>query len=226
MHIRPLSPALAVMLAVAGQSAVAADPGKFIVRGGYAVVAPQSSSDETTVGLGDVARVDDGNSLGISLTYMLRPDFGVEVLGALPFSHDIRGTGALSGVDIGKTRHLPPTISLQWYPQVAGNFHPYLGAGLNYTVFFGEKTTSEFTAAVAGLAPGTTSTDLKLDDSFGLALQAGCDYRINDRWSLNAAVWNIDIETEADISANGAHLTTVDVQIDPWVYMIGAGYRF
>lgn len=223
MKVAVLKSAVALALASAAPLALAYEEGSWLARFGYTVVAPDASSSST---LGDIADVDDGSSPGISFTYMLTPSLGVEVLGALPFSHDINGAGALAGVQIGETQHLPPTVSLQWYPAMAGKLQPYLGVGLNYTTFFEAETTAAFTTAVNGLAPGTTSTDIELDDSVGLALQAGVDYALNDKWLINAAVWNIDIETTADVKRNGAHLLDVDVAIDPWVYMIGAGYRF
>jgi outer membrane protein len=223
MKTRTLKPAIALALVAASPLAVAYDAGSWLTRFGYAVVAPDASS---TSALGDIVDVDDGSGAGISFTYMINPSLGVEVLGALPFTHDIQGTGALAGVAIGETSHLPPTVSLQWYPAMGGKWQPYVGAGLNYTIFFDESTTPAFTTALAGVVPGTTRSDVSLDDSIGLALQLGVDYAVNDAWLINAAVWNIDIETTADVSANGARAVLVDVAIDPWVYMIGAGYRF
>ena len=32
-------------------------------------------------------------------------------------------------------------------------------------------------------------SSLELDDSFGLSLEAGIDYQINDKWIANATVW-------------------------------------
>lgn len=216
--VAALPAAVALALTAAAAPAVAYEAGDFISRFGAANVAPDSSSDSA---LGDIAEVDDATSVGFSGTWILNPSLGLEVLAALPFTHDIQGTGALAGVTIGSTRHLPPTVSLQWYPPAVGKLQPYLGVGVNYTMFFNEKTTDDLTTALAA-----TRTDIALDDSFGLALQVGADYALGERWLLNAAIWNIDIETEADVSANGASAAIVDVTIDPWVYMIGAGYRF
>ena len=69
-----------------------------------------------------------------------------------------------------------------------------------------------------------------LDDSFGYALQAGIDVPIDERWSFNAGVWYIDIDTSAQITAKSGGTTLAkvkfDVDIDPWVYNIGIAYRF
>ncbi|MNP86354.1 Outer membrane protein W precursor [compost metagenome] len=55
------------------------------------------------------------------------------------------------------------------------------------------------------------------------------DYMINDNFLVNAAVWYVDIDTKATIdgpSALGVGKTKVDVDVDPWVYMVGVGYKF
>ncbi len=70
------------------------------------------------------------------------------------------------------------------------------------------------------------SDHLSLDDSWGLSLQVGLDYHINDKWLLNAAVWNLDIETTATIKTANLGKIKTDVDIDPWVYMVGVGYKF
>jgi outer membrane protein len=67
--------------------------------------------------------------------------------------------------------------------------------------------------------------NLQLDDSWGLAFRAGADYMLNDCWSLHAGVYYIDISTDAKVeTALGTVKTEVDV--DPWVYTIGIGYKF
>ena len=44
--------------------------------------------------------------------------------------------------------------------------------------------------------------------------------------SVAVVVWNVDMDTTADVFANGAGAVSVDVNIDPWVYMAGVGFRF
>jgi outer membrane protein len=60
----------------------------------------------------------------------------------------------------------------------------------------------------------------------GFAWEVGADFLINENWLLNASVWNIDIDTEARLYVNDARVDKIDVEIDPWVYMVGVGYRF
>lgn len=206
---------------VVGSSCVAAaqahEAGDFLVRVGAVQIAPDASSGSI---LGGGVDVDDATGLGFSGTWFATSHIGIEVLAALPFEHDIVGTGALAGVDIGSTKHLPPTVSLQYYPLGEGKFQPYAGIGLNYTTFFDSNTSATLDGALEG------NTDISLKDSTGIALQLGADWQLNENWYLNAAVWKIDIETNARIYVDDAHAASVDVKIDPLVFMIGAAYSF
>jgi outer membrane protein len=139
-------------------------------------------------------------------TYMLTNNIGLELLAALPFEHDIE----LNGSKVGETKQLPPTLSVQWHFPI-GQFKPYVGVGVNYTIFFDQSTTGALDGA-----------DLDLDNSLGLAGQAGVDWFINDNWLINFDVRYISIETDAKV--NGDKLGTVD--INPWIVGLNAGYKF
>lgn len=193
------------------------EAGEIFVRVGAVQIEPDASSGSV---LGGGVDVDSATGVGFSGTWFATPHIGIELLAALPFEHDIVGTGALKGVDIGSTKHLPPTLSLQYYPLSDSKFQPYVGIGLNYTTFFDSNTSATLDSALNG------NTDISLDDSFGVAFQVGADWKFNENWYLNAAVWKIDIETTADISVNGAKAASVDVSIDPVVFMLGVGYAF
>lgn len=198
---------------VAATSASAAGE-KFIVRAGLAQVNPNDSSTDL-VGLGAGSRVDVGNATGlaVNLTYMFAPMLGVEVLGALPFTHDIEGSGTLAGLGtIAETKELPPTVLLVVRDSnSSAKLHPYVGLGINYTMFFSEKTKG----ALAG-------TSLKLDDSVGPAFEAGVDFDLNDKWFLNASLWYMNIKTTA--SLNGTDVA--DVKINPVAGILAVGTRF
>lgn len=59
--------------------------------------------------------------------------------------------------------------------------------------------------------------------SVGFAAQVGMDYQIDDRWSLNLDIKKVFIE--ADASLNGGAITG-EVDLDPWLFGIGVGYKF
>lgn len=214
--------AAAGCLALSAAPALALDQGDMLVRFGPTWVMPNDDSgplkeDGVAFTPSGVVGVDDGVALGVSFTYMLSPNVGLEVLAATPFTHDVKGAGVLSDLGtIAEVKHLPPTVSLQYHFPDLGAWRPYVGAGINYTTFFDEKPKGPLDD------PGVK---VSLDDSWGWAVQAGVDYDINPRWFLGASLYYIAIDTTAKIT-DGVDTLKVDVDIDPWVLMVGGGLRF
>ena len=218
-------------LVVISSAAQSREAGDFLVRAGIAAVDPNESSANVRVGAtkldGWKVGVDSDRQLGLTATYMLTDYIGLGVLAATPFKHDINGADALAGVGkLAEIKHLPPTLTLQFFPlSPASRVQPYVGVGVNYTFFFEEKTTPTLTGAL-----GADSSDIELDDSVGVAVEFGIDYALSDNVGLNVSLWWIDIDTEATItgynSDGSTTVGTVDVEIDPAVYMVGLSYKF
>jgi len=235
---RTLPMALAVVIGSFGMASPAYEQGDWILRVGATTVAPDTNSDDINLppgGLVAEAEVDDDTQLGIIPAYMITDSWGIEVLAATPFEHNIeaQGQGAISGtnLDAGSTKHLPPTVMMQWYPRGGQTgWQPYIGAGVNYTIFFDESTDGQLVDLLGDLTGTVNDADLSLDDSLGLAAQAGVDIPIDEHWAVNLGVWYLDINTEAEIDAkvNGTTVDTVkfDVELDPWVYNVGIAYKF
>ena len=223
-----VSLALAVALASGSMLAQAYQAGDLILRLGATTVAPNDDSDNITLPTDPVTvlrgvEVDDDTQLGIIPAIMVTDHWGFELLAATPFEHDISVKGA--PLDAGSTKHLPPTLSLQWYPRGnASGWQPYIGVGLNYTFIYDEDVDSDLKDALGALL-GAEKVDLELQDSFGLSGQVGVDIPLNENWALNAGVWYIDIDTEAKIKTDVGSVK-FDVDIDPWVYNFGIAYKF
>jgi len=207
----------AAVMAVA-PAAQAFEAGDFILRAGVVHVAPDDSSDEVLLAggaqTGSKVAVDSNTQLGIRGTYMFTSNLGLGVLAATPFKHNITAKGGalvdLGLTDVGETKHLPPTVTLQYYPmKSSSSVQPYVGVGVNYTTFFEEKS--------------HLGSELELDDSVGVAAEVGVDYMLSEQFGLNAAIWWADIDTEAEIKGVTEKL---DVEIDPMVYMVGFTYKF
>ncbi|MFM4862834.1 outer membrane beta-barrel protein [Aeromonas media] len=197
---------LLIAAAFASPTVLAHQAGDILVRGGLAFVSPQTSSDDV-LGTGELD-IDSNMQLGLTLSYMLTDNWGVELLAATPFSHSVSTPGL---GEVAKVKHLPPTLMAQYYFGDANSkVRPYVGAGINYTTFFDE----EGRGALAG-------TDVSVDSSWGLAGQVGLDMAINDRWFVNASAWLIDIDTDVHTAVG-----TINTSIDPVAFMFGVGYRF
>lgn len=119
---------------------------------------------------------------------------------------------------LGSLKHLPPTLSVVYYPlDKTSAFQPYVGAGINYTWFFDTELSS------SAESKGFSGLDVK--DSWGLAAQVGMDYMLTDNIMLNAQVRYIDIDTTGTTHLAGDKVK-VDIDVDPFVYMVGLGYKF
>jgi len=71
--------------------------------------------------------------------------------------------------------------------------------------------------------------NFKAKNSWGMAWQIGADYMLTDNIMINAQARYIDIDTRATVENNGVAPGTrakVNVDVDPWVYMVGLGYKF
>lgn len=207
---------------------MAVEKGDLILRLGAASAQPDDSSSlVSTAATGALAgtAVHVGNEvqLGVNLLYMMSDNIGVELLAATPFEHDlsVSGLGAygFSTKNLGSTKHLPPTVSAVYYFGPTGAvLRPYLGLGVNYTIFFQESLSRDARSELS-------ASNLKLDNSLGLSLYAGFDWELNERWLVNASMRKIDIDTKATLQSALGKIK-VDVGIDPYVYMLSVGYKF
>ena len=202
MKARTIFCAVAMLGAAAVNTGMAMDQGDWLIRAGVTNVDPKSNNH-------DVVSVDSATSLTINFTYMMTANWGVEVLAAYPFKHDI---SLVDGPKVGSTKQLPPTVSLQYHFAPTSTFQPYVGLGVNYTYFFSENTTG----ALQGVK-------LNLGDSWGLAGEVGADIMVNEQWFLNLSARWIDIDTKAKL--DGEALPGA-IKIDPFVYGAHIGFRF
>lgn len=187
-------------LALMAGPAFAQSQGDMTFGIGLGYVDPKS--DNGTLAGAD-AEVDSDTSITFTFEYFIRDNIGIELLAALPFEHDID----VGGADAGSTKHLPPTLSVNYHFPTQNQWKPYVGAGINYTTFFEEES---------GLGK------LELDDSWGIALQAGLDYMVTDTSALRFNVRWIDIDTDAKL--DGTSIGTAE--IDPWVINVGYVFQF
>jgi len=201
---------VAPLLTAAALTAVAlpAQAEDWFVRVGPVMVSPKSDNG-TLAGGALKTDIDSNTQLGLILGRHLTPNLAIELLAATPFSH----TASLNGAKAVDFKHLPPTVSLQWYFNPEGRVNPFVGAGLNYTFVYDERPIAS--GPVGG-------TKVGLDNSFGLAVQAGLQFKLSDKWDLVLDARWIDIES--DVKVNGAEVGTAIV--DPRVYGLTFGYRF
>ncbi|MFD0764026.1 OmpW family protein [Mucilaginibacter lutimaris] len=195
-----------------------------------AAVIPQESG---TVGvIGGKPTLSNSFIPELDFTYYFANNFSAElILGTTKHkvstqASDLSAIGASSSADVnlGKVWLLPPTLTFQYHLPV-GNFKPYAGAGVNYTIFYNSDA-----------GPVVKGIDYK--NKFAFAAQLGFDYDISKTVFINADVKKLLLSTDVVVDAsnltpaNNPSLSPVlqhipaHVKIDPWIIAVGIGKRF
>jgi outer membrane protein len=187
--------ALAAPIAANADSAPGQPKGDWLFRVGVSQVNPESRNLTGSVvdSLGaNSLTIDSDISPTFNVEYMLTNHLGTELLLAWPFTHgiDAKGNGGTS-TRVAQVDLLPPTLSLNWHFNMEGKFRPYIGAGINYSLFSGEK--------LRGAAPLPSGSKLNIDDAVGFAGQIGLDVMFEKNWFLNASVRYIDLSTDVKV---------------------------
>ncbi|WP_157216284.1 OmpW/AlkL family protein [Flavisphingomonas formosensis] len=198
-----------------------AEQGDLLVRLRGIVVAPNESSGSIGPSFpGEKVKVNDAVMPELDFTYMFTKHVGAELILATT-KHHVSGRSGTTG-SIGRLASswvLPPTLTLQYHILPDGPIRPYVGAGVNYTIFYSEKASGALEDAV-----GKSKVGLK--DSVGYALQAGVDVPVGKRTFVNFDVKYIDIRTKATIDTAALGTERVRVHLDPLVFGMGFGMRF
>lgn len=216
------------LLSILTASSYGADyqAGDFVVRGGLTNVNPDSehaavmlAGTDSTMAL----TADDSTQLGLNFLYFYTDNIAIELLAATPFAHDVtihdkNAVLNVDGVKLAAAKQLPPTLSALYYFETQSAFKPYVGIGVNYTIFFDEQF--EDAPKQLGLS------NLELDSSWGLSLQLGLDYLLTDNLHINLSARYIDIDTEATFDVGGDNIGKANIDIDPMVYSLMLGYKF
>ncbi|MDT8369739.1 MAG: OmpW family outer membrane protein [Longimicrobiales bacterium] len=204
----PLIVAVALGLALSAVPLEAQGPWQFRLRG--IGIFPDEDASITPIG-GDVD-IDEAFMPELDISYFLTPNLALELILATS-EHDVKAEDTdIGDVDIGSVWLLPPTLLLQYHIAPNAPIRPYVGAGLNLTIFYSEDV------------PGTIVTDADYDTAAGAAFQAGFDipFAQGSPWMFNVDAKKLLLDT--DVSLNGGAVTA-DVDIDPWIISFGIGYR-
>lgn len=221
---------LAAILLITSTTTFAQQKGEWNIRLRGVGVIPQEKANIGVIG-GDV---DISKSIipELDFTYYFANNFSAElILGTT--RHKVKTTSsnltaiggpASADVDLGKVWLLPPTLTLQYHVPTGSIVRPYIGAGANYTIFYGADE-------------GSTVKGIDYKNSFAFAAQAGVDIDLNKKWFVNVDLKKLFLST--DVTVDASNLTPAgnpgleptlrnipaDVKIRPWLIGIGIGCR-
>ena len=178
-------------------------------------VAPEESAKIGIIG-GDVA-ISNALIPELDFTYFFTENFAAElILGTA--KHDVQAIETTAGnVDLGSVWLLPPTLTAQYHFYTSDQkvFKPYIGAGLNYTLFYNVKS--------GGVA------DVKYDNALGYAAQLGFDLMLDEKFFINVDAKRLFLSTDVTIDASNLApglSIPAEVDINPWLLGIGVGMKF
>ena len=187
-------------------------------------VTPDESAKIGVIG-GDV-NISNSFIPELDITYFFTKNIAAELIVGTT-KHDVHtvasdisavGGPTSADVDLGSVYLLPPTLTLQYhfFPMKEKVFKPYVGAGLNYTIFYNQKA-------------GSVVKDIKYDNALGYAAQVGFDLMLDDTFFINVDVKRLFLST--DVTVDASNLATglsipAEVDINPWLWGFGVGMRF
>jgi outer membrane protein len=187
-------------------------------------VMPNESANIGIIG-GDVS-LSNAIVPELDFTYFFTENFAAElILGTT--KHDVHTVGsdisAIGGptsfdVDLGSVMLLPPTLTAQYhfFPLKEKKFKPYVGAGINYTLFYNAKE-------------GDVVKDIEYDNAIGFAAQIGFDVMFDDTFFVNFDVKRLFLKTDVNVDATNLAeglVIPAEVEINPWIVGLGFGMKF
>jgi outer membrane protein len=193
--------------ALAENSDVSGVAGHFQFRFRGVAVIPEASGKVTAGGVAIPGSLSISDSVipEVDATYFVTDHVAVEAIaGTTQHSPHFSTVG-----DLGSIWLLPPTVTAQYHFNPNGWIRPYLGAGVNYTLFYSPRS---------GAVPG-----MKYENSWGAALQAGADIPLGDGpLFLNVDVKQLLLNT--GVKAAGG-LVRAHANLNPLLVGVGIGIR-
>ena len=178
-------------------------------------VAPDESAKIGIID-GDVA-ISNALIPELDFTYFFTEHFAAElILGTA--KHDVQAINTLAGdVNLGSVWLLPPTLTAQYHFYTSDQkvFKPYIGAGVNYTLFYNVKS-----GDVAGV---------EYDNAIGYAAQLGFDLMLDDKFFINFDAKRLFLSTDVTVDASNLApglSIPAEVDINPWLIGVGVGMKF
>lgn len=168
-------------------------------------------------GLADTARALGGNEITannrlipeVDFAWFFTKNIAAELVLTYPQTVNIQ----LDNAYIGKIKALPPSLVLQYHFTDFGAFKPYVGLGVNYTLFSSRDNIQT--------PVGQVTVE---NSSVGMVAQVGMDYMFTKNLGLNFDVKYIQMETDVVLKASGTKVGALG--LSPITTGVGLTYKF
>jgi outer membrane protein len=216
-------PLVILALALSSQSALAADDGDLQIKVLGTAVLPDGKITEVkrdAVGLPAGTQTEANNNVvpTVAIEYFFTLRLSLETICCLT-QHDVDGTTGLPGAElVADAQIIPATFTVKYHPAPEGKLRPYFGAGPTYFLFIKDRPRAGARALGAN--------GFKLDDAFGVALQAGLDVPVNESgMAVTIDAKKYFVSTDARWFVGGTEVIRTTHKLDPCVLSAGIGFR-
>ena len=189
MHKKIVTLALGAAISIATGGAYAGNAGPNDIRAGVYLVHFDAQAGDISgpyVPPGLNLHVNNVATLYLAYVRTVATHFNIELTAGYPPLTKTEGRGPAmlgsvpyNGKIISTARWFSPSLLFEYvFGDANSRLRPYVGVGVNYTMFFSRQSTAAGNAASGG------PTSISLPSSVGPAATIGLSYEINDRWHV------------------------------------------
>ena len=153
------------------------------------------------------------------VSYFFTKNIAAELV--LSYPQPVNINSNLTSGPTGTINALPPSLLLQYHFTELGALKPYIGAGINYTIFGNRNNFS-----LLGINNGLTVDQ----NSVGFVGQIGADYMFDKNWGMNVdlkyATMSTNVNTAGGASGVGGSTNIGKLTLNPLMPAIGVTYKF
>ena len=145
------------------------------------------------------------------ISYFFTKNIAAELV--LTYPQQVNITAGSGNNNIGKISALPPSLLVQYHFTDLGAFKPYVGVGLNYTIFGNRQN-----------FPALGNSVQVDQNSVGVVGQIGGDYMFDKNWGANIDLKYATMSTNVSTYPGGVN--SGKLTLNPWMPAVGVTYKF
>jgi outer membrane protein len=145
------------------------------------------------------------------ISYFFTKNIAAELV--LTWPQQVNVTAGTDNTNVGKISALPPSLLAQYHFTDLGAIKPYVGAGMNYTIFGNRQN-----------FPALGNSVQVSQSSFGFVGQIGADYMFDKNWGMNLDLKYATMSTTVTTVAGNTSLGKLT--LNPWMPAVGVTYKF
>jgi outer membrane protein len=161
---------------------------------------------------GATVNVSNNATLGLDLGYDVTRNISIVLSAGFPPKPNITGQGSVAAYgSFGKVRYGAGIVTATYTWHDWGAFQPYVGTGLAYAIIIHPRDGA--------------LQDLGVNNNFGLVLQAGAKYAVDNNWSFYVDAKKLWLSVDAKGELIGLPVRA-SIKLNPVLVTTGVEYHF